>query len=167
MRGKRNSSVLHRILMIDGDLLLIVCVSALFGFVCIFTERAKPTQLRVLALFGFVFFAEKKYMDYERCIFQVLQLLFGTFFALITSIHSNLEKLLKNRVFLRLTWKNSFAPIFIIIFVFSTSNYVSIHVLSIRRCVTRSQCVSFVPPGAPLKLFFLHSIVERRCDTSP
>ena len=30
---------------------------------------------------------------------------------------------------------------------------------NISMCVTRSQCVSLAPPGAPLKLSFLHSIV--------
>ena len=41
------------------------------------------------------------------------------------SLRNNFEKLLKNRVFVRLTLKMSFVPIFMVIFVFSTSSYVS------------------------------------------
>ena len=33
----------------------------------------------------------------------------------------------------------------------------------LRLCVTHSQCVSLIPPGAPLKLSLLHSIVKRQC----
>ena len=49
---------------------------------------------------------------------------FGAFFASITSIHNNLETLLKNQVCLGLTLKMSFALFFMVIFVFSTSKYV-------------------------------------------
>ena len=34
--------------------------------------------------------------------------------------------------------------------------------ISLRRCVTRSQCVSLAPPNAQLKISLLHSIIERR-----
>ena len=51
---------------------------------------------------------------------------FSPFFTPITSIFNNLEKLFKNRLFIRLTLKISFAPIVMVIFVFSTSKYVSI-----------------------------------------
>ena len=51
------------------------------------------------------------------------------------SLRNNFEKLLKNRVFVRLTLKMSYVPIFMVIFVFSTSNYVFLHVISTKSGV--------------------------------
>ena len=62
----------------------------------------------------------------KNVFFQVLQFLFGTFFAPMNSTYNNLQNSLKNWVFCTFELKNDICANFMFIFVFSVSKHLSI-----------------------------------------